>query len=251
MSIVVVGGAGRVGAHVARLLDQRGYEVRAVSRRSGVDALSGQGLAGALEGAEVLINATNAPAFDRPAAEAFFLATTRNLLEAGKAAGVRHHLLLSIVGADRLETTGYFKAKLAQEALTAESGEPYTILRSTQFFEFLPDIIRDGDEGGEVRVASARIQPVAAADAAADLAGLAIRAPVRGIGEIAGPDSYALADLVRSFMAKQGDGRPVIADAAAPYFGAPLANETLLAGINPRFGSTDFGAWLKQFGSGR
>jgi uncharacterized protein YbjT (DUF2867 family) len=248
VSIVIVGGAGRVGSHLTERLDKGGYEVRSVSRRSGVNALTGEGLKAALTGAEVLIDVTNAPSFDGPTAEAFFQTTTRNLLAAGQAAGVRHHLLLSIVGADRLETTGYFKAKLAQEALVASSGAAYSILRSTQFFEFLDDIIRDGDEGDQIRVAAARIQPIAAVDAASDLAGLAVRAPVGGIGEVAGPDGFALADLVRSLLTARGDQRPVIADSTATYFGAPLSNETLLAGMNPRFGSTAFSTWLRQHG---
>lgn len=248
MFIVIVGGAGRVGGPLTRLLEDRGYDVRSLSRRTGVNILTGEGLVEGLEGAEVVVNVTNAPAFDGDTAGEFFQKSTENLVAAGKEAGVRHHLLLSIVGADRLETTGYFKAKLAQEALVAASGEPFTILRATQFFEFLPAIIEDGDEGDQVRVAAARIQPVAAEDVAADLAALAVRAPVLGIAEIAGPDGYALKDLVSGVMAAKGDTRTVIADPAADYFGAPLANETLLAGMNPRFGSTDFAAWLRRQG---
>lgn len=247
MKIVVIGGLGLVGESVVEILADQEVEVVAASRRTGVDVITGQGLRTALDGADVVIDVVNSPSFEDALALSFFETATRRLLACEAEAGVRHHVALSIVGAERLHGSGYFRAKLAQERRVASGSVPYTLLRATQFFEFLGAILRDGEEGGAVRLASARIQPIAADDVAIALAKLAMRPPANATIEVAGPDTFRLAELVQAFMAATGDPRPVVADPRAPYFGTVLGEETLMAGETPRFGHTEFERWLRRW----
>ncbi|MES2035927.1 MAG: SDR family oxidoreductase [Pseudomonadota bacterium] len=246
MKIVVMGGAGRLGAGVTEILAQD-HEVVAASRRSGVDVLTGRGLAEVLIGADVVIDVLNSPSFEDAAALAFFETSTRRLLDMEIEAGVGHHVALSIVGAERLIGSGYFRAKLAQERQVMGAGLPYTLLRATQFFEFLGAIVENGAKDGEIRLAPARIQPIAADDVAFALSRLAIAPPRDAIIEVAGPDPWRLDEIVRAFLAATGDPRRVVADPEALYFGTPLNDETLMAGEVPRFGHTEFDAWLRRW----
>jgi len=245
MKIVVMGGSGQVGAAVVARLASRGHEVIAASRRTGVDVITGAGLSEILDGAEVVIDVTNSPSFEEEVAGPFFATSTARLLEAEAQAGVGRHIALSIVGAERLHANGYFRAKLAQEQQVRASGAPFTILRATQFFEFLGAIVNSSLQGDQVHLAPARIQPVAAADVAAALADLALARPADAVLELAGPDPFHLDQIARTFMAATGDRRQVVADPQALYFGTLLSDETLMAGSTPRFGHTDFDAWLR------
>jgi uncharacterized protein YbjT (DUF2867 family) len=247
MKIVVIGGAGRVGAGVVALLAGQGHEVTAASRRTGVDVITGAGLREALAGAEVVVDVVNSPSFEDEVALRFFETSTRNLLAVEAETGVSRHVAISIVGAERLSANGYFRAKHLQERMVQAAGFPHTILRSTQFFEFIEAIVRASTVGGQVWLAPARIQPIAAADAAQALAQLAVAPASDAVVEIAGPDSFRLDELVGAFMAATGDTRPVVADPAALYFGTALNDETLMAGENLRFGRTDFDAWLARW----
>lgn len=248
MKIVVIGGSGLVGASVVEILqDQDEHEVVAASRRTGVDAFTGEGLAEALAGVDVVVDVVNAPSFEDEVAQPFFETSTRNLLTAGAAAGVGHHIALSIVGAERLVGSGYFRAKQAQEQEVRIGPTPYTILRATQFFEFLGAIARDGERDDEIHLASARIQPIAADDVAIALSKLARTRPANATIEVAGPDSFRLDGIVRDFMAATGDETPVLADPNALYFGTLLDEETLMAGDTPRFGNTEFDRWLRRW----
>lgn len=247
MKIVVMGGSGLVGAHLVARLARQGYEVVAASRRTGVDVISGAGLREALSGADLVVDVTNSPSFEDEVAASFFETATRNLLAAEADAGVGHHLALSIVGAERLSANGYFRAKLAQERQIAAGPVPYTLLRATQFFEFLGAIVRASVDGDAIRLAPARIEPIAAQDVAATLANLAGMRPVDSVVEIAGPDPFRLDEIVRRYLAAVGDPRPVITDTQALYFGAVLTDETLMGGNTPRFGPTEFDAWLRRW----
>ncbi len=246
MKIVVAGGTGVVGAKLVDLLRRQGHEVRIAARAAGVDVLTGQGLEDIMIGADVVVDVLNSPSFDDEPAMAFFETSSRNLLEAAAAEGISHYLALSIVGCERLQTSGYFRAKLAQEKLIREGGVPYSILRSTQFFEFLDAVVADSLDGEVVRLAPARVQFIAAMDVAAALADIAGRAPAHDTIEVAGPDPFRLDDLVRRFLAASRHARPVVADPEALYFGAPLGVQTLIAGATPRFGHTDFDQWLRR-----
>lgn len=247
MKIVVMGGSGLVGASVAELLAKQGCEVVAASRRTGVDAISGVGLARVLTGADVVVDVLNSPSFDDDVALEFFGASTHHLLAQEEAAGVGHHVALSIVGAERLSGNGYFRAKLAQERQVRAGGVPYTLLRATQFFEFMGAIADAGQVGDEVRLAPARIQPIAARDVAVALSQLACATPENATVELAGPDPYRLDAIVGAFLTAKCDPRTVIADPSALYFGTVLSDETLMAGEVPRFGHTEFDAWLRRW----
>lgn len=251
MKVVVIGGTGLVGARVAVLLAAQGLEVVVASRRTGVDVITGAGLASALNGADVVIDALNAPSFEDEVALSFFQTATQRLLAAETEAGVGHHVALSIVGAERLHANGYFRAKLAQEELVRSGSTPFTVLRATQFFEFLAAIVQASANGGEVRLAPARVQPIAAVDVAAALASLAPLAPKNATVELAGPDPFRLDEIVRTFMAASGDMRQVVTDPQALYFGTVLNDETLMAGTIPRFGPTDFDTWLRRWARAR
>jgi uncharacterized protein YbjT (DUF2867 family) len=246
MKIVVAGGTGCVGARLAEILRRQGHEVLIAARASGVDVITRQGLDEVMVGADVVIDVLNSPSFDDAPAMAFFQTSSRNLLEAASAEGVRHYLALSIVGCERLQGSGYFRAKLAQENLVRDGGVPYSILRATQFFEFLDRVVDDGLDGDVVRLAPARVQFIAAEDVAAALADIVDRAPANDTLEVAGPDPFRLDDLVQRFMTARQDERPVVAEPTALYFGTPLGDETLIADGNPRFGHTEFDLWLQR-----
>lgn len=246
MRIVVIGGSGLIGSNVVRRLARDGHEVAAASPSSGVDLLTGAGLAEVLEGAQVVVDVANAPSFDDDAVVAFFDTAGRNLLAAGRAAGVGHHLALSVVGTERLQHSGYFRAKAAQEALIKASPLPYTLLRATQFFEFVGRIVDAGVQRDAVHLSPALIQPVAADDVSAVLAGLALGVPLNDTVEVAGPDRFPLDELARKFLAARQDARPVVADVRARYFGSELDDRTLIPGSGHRVGTTRFHRWLDR-----
>lgn len=246
MKIVVIGGSGLIGTKLVSKLRQAGHEVVAASPASGVNTFTGEGLAAVLAGSTVVVDLVNAPSFEDHAVLEFFATTGRNLLAAEGAAGVRHHLALSVVGADRLPESGYLRAKLAQERLIKTSGVPYTILRSTQFFEFVTRIANSGADGEVIRLSPALVQPVAADDVATALAELTIGPPLNAIVEVAGPDACPLDKLARKVLAASGDRRQVIADVHARYFGAALDDRSLTPGNAPRLGSIRFEDWLSH-----
>jgi uncharacterized protein YbjT (DUF2867 family) len=246
MKIVVIGGSGLIGTKLVNRLREKGHDVLAASPNSGVNTITGGGLAEALAGAEVVVDVANSPSFEDKAVLEFFQTAGRNLLAAEAAAGVGHHLALSVVGADRLPESGYLRAKMAQENLIKASGIPYTILRSTQFFEFISGIIKSSTVGDEIRLSPALLQPVASDDVAAALSELAVGAPLNATVEVAGPEAYPLDKIARTFMATNGDQRPVIADVHARYFGTELDDQSLTPGVHPRFAPTRFEDWLSQ-----
>lgn len=242
MKIVIIGGSGLIGKKLAGLLQQRGHEVVAASPSTGVNTLTGEGLATTLKGATVVVDVSNSPSFADAAALEFFETSTRNLLAAEKAAGVGHHLALSVVGADRLPDSGYMRAKVAQERLIKAGGVPYSIVRATQFFEFLGGIAGSGT--GPVHLPTAPMQPMAANDVAAGLAEVADGPPLNTTIELAGPETLPMAEFVGRFLAASGDKRTVIADPQARYFGAALDDRGLNPGDNPRLSPTRFETWI-------
>ena len=246
MKIVVIGGSGLIGSNIVSRLRLNGHEIVAASPSTGVNTITGQGLAAALDGAQVVLDVANSPSFEDRAVLEFFETSSRNLLAAEANAGVEHHLALSIAGADRLPESGYFRAKVAQENLIKASKIPYTILRATQFFEFIEGIVNAGDDSGTIRLSPALIQPIASDDVSAVLADLAVGAPINATVEVGGPDRFPLDDLARKFLAMRGDKRQVIADVHARYFGSELDDRSLVAGDNARIGSTRFQNWLSR-----
>ncbi|WP_437708372.1 SDR family oxidoreductase [Sorangium sp. So ce448] len=244
MKIVVIGGTGLIGAKLVRRLRQKGHEVVAASPSTGVNSLTGEGLAGALAGAEVVVDVANAPSFEDKAVLDFFETSGRNLLAAEAAAGVKHHVALSVVGTDRMLGSGYFRAKMAQEALIEASGIPSTILRATQFFEFMDGIARSSADAERVRLSSAQLQPIAAEDVAEALADVTLGAPVNGIVEVAGPERRPLAEFVGKYLSAKKDRREVIADTEAPYFGLRIDDRSLTPGDGARVMPTRFDDWL-------
>jgi uncharacterized protein YbjT (DUF2867 family) len=247
MKIVIIGGTGLIGKKLVTKLHARGHEVLAASPGTGVNAVTGEGLAQALTGAQVVIDVANSPSWEDKAVLAFFEASTRNLLAAEAEAGVTHHVALSIVGTDRLPQNGYFRAKMAQEALIKASSIPYTILRSTQFFEFLNGIAQSSADGEAIRLSSAFIQPIFSDDVAQALADVTLSAPANSTVDLAGPERLRLDELVRRYLSAIKDARQVITDIKAPYFGAELSEDSLVPiGANPRLGSTRFADWLAQ-----
>ena len=252
MKIVVIGGSGLIGSKVVNILRQRGHEVVAASPSSGVNTLTGAGLAEALAGAQVVVDVANSPSFeDKPAME-FFEISGRNLLAAEKTAGVKHHVALSVVGTDRLtgsgpgSLSGYFRAKMAQENLIKASGIPFTIVHATQFFEFVKGIAQSGSDGSTVRLSSVLMQPMAADDVAAAVADVALGQPVNGILEVAGPDQIRQDELVRQYLRATGDPRKVVTDDKPLYFGIDVNDQSLVPGPNPRLGGTRFEDWLSR-----
>lgn len=244
MKIVVIGGTGLIGGKVVALLAAGRHQVVAASPSSGVDTLTGAGVAGVVEGADVVVDVTNAPDFGR--SMEFFTTSTRHQLEAGSAAGVRHHVALSVVGAERVAAAGspYLRAKVAQEELIAASGVPFTILRATQFFEFLRTIAATSTQGDVVRLSPALMQPVAADDVAAAVAEIAVAAPAQGVVELGGPERLPADELVRRVLAADGDPRVVEADPALGYFGATVDDTSLVTGDDARIGAVRFAEWL-------
>jgi uncharacterized protein YbjT (DUF2867 family) len=246
MKIVVIGGTGLIGTKLVNKLRQSGHEVAAASPASGVNTITGEGLADALAGTQVVVDVANSPSFEDKAVLEFFETSSRNLLAAEAAAGVGHHLVLSVVGTERLLESGYFRAKMAQEKLIKTSKIPYTIVRSTQFFEFLGGIAQSGTDGQTVRLSPALVQPIASDDVAAAMADVTVGAPVNGTVEIAGPERVTLAELVQRFLSATQDPRKVIADVHARYFGLELNDQSLTPGDNPRIGPTRLGDWLSR-----
>jgi len=246
MKIVVIGGSGLIGTKLVNKLRQLGHEVVAASPSSGVNTITGEGLAEALAGAQVVVDVTNSPSREDKAVMEFFETSSRNLLAAEAAAGVGHHVALSVVGTDRLLESGYFRAKMAQENLIKASGVPYTILRSTQFFEFVGGIAQEATDGKTVRLPSALMQPVVSDDVAAALADITLGAPVNGTVELAGPEQIRLDELVRRYLSANQDARQVITDVNARYYGLKLNDQSLTPGDNPRIGPTRFEDWLSH-----
>jgi uncharacterized protein YbjT (DUF2867 family)/quercetin dioxygenase-like cupin family protein len=252
MKIVVIGGSGLIGSKVVNILRRRGHEVVAASPSSGVNTLTGEGLAEALTGAQVVVDVANSPSFeDKPALD-FFETSGRNLLAAEKAAGVKHHVALSVVGTDRLtgsgagSLSGYFRAKMAQENLIKASGIPFTIVHATQFFEFVKSITQSATGGSEIRLSSVLMQPIVSDDVAAAVAEVALGEPVNGMIEIAGPDQIRQDELVRQYLSATGDARKVITDDNTGYFGIAVNDQSLVPGDNPRLGPTHFAEWLSR-----
>ncbi|RSD11909.1 SDR family oxidoreductase [Amycolatopsis eburnea] len=244
MKIVVIGGSGLIGSKLVRKLTAHGHEAVPASPESGVNTLTGEGLAEVLAGAQVLVDVSNSPSFADDAVLEFFRTSTGNLLAAGERAGVGHHVALSVVGTGRLAESGYFRAKIAQEKLIEESGRPYSIVHATQFFEFVGSIAQAATEGNTVRLSDARIQPMAAEDVATAVGRVATGAPLNGTVEVAGPEQFGLDELIRTGLAFRGDPREVVTDPDARYFGALLDKDMLLPGPGARLAATRFADWL-------
>lgn len=246
MKIVVIGGNGLIGTKLVKNLRQLGHDVVAASRASGIDVLTGAGLAEAMTGAQVVVDVTNSPSWEDKAVLEFFETSTRHLLAAEAAAGVGHHVALSVVGTERLLASGYFRAKMAQEKLIEASPVPYTIVRATQFFEFVGGIAQSATEGQTVRLSPALFQPIVSDDVAAALAEVVVGAPLNGMVELAGPERVPLDKLVGRFLSLTGDPRQVVTDVHARYFGLELNDQSLTPGDNPRIGPTRFEDWLNR-----
>jgi uncharacterized protein YbjT (DUF2867 family) len=244
MKIVVIGGSGRVGSNVVSRLVAQGHDAVPASPATGVDTITGEGLADVMAGADVVVDVANAPVWDDDAVREFFTTSSRNLLAAERDAGVGHHLAVSIVGADLLPDSGYLRAKVAQEAEIDAGSVPYTILRSTQFFEFLPQIVETGAEGDSVRLSTGQMQFVAVDDVAATVAELATGAPVGGRVELGGPEALGIDDWARRLFAATGDKRTVVSDPHALYFGTELKGGELTTGDGARIGAVDFDTWF-------
>jgi uncharacterized protein YbjT (DUF2867 family) len=246
MKIVVIGGTGLIGSKLVEKLREHGHEAVPASPDSGVNTLTGEGLAEVLEGAAVVVDVSNSPSFEDEAVLAFFETSTRNLLEAEAAAGVGHHVALSVVGTDRLSESGYFRAKIAQETLIEGSPIPYSIVHATQFFEFVKSIADAATDGDTVRLAPVLIQPMAADDVAAAVGRTAVGPSVNSIVEVAGPEQFRLDEFIRRGLEERDDPREVIADPDARYFGARLDERTLVPGDDAGLAETHFEDWLSQ-----
>jgi uncharacterized protein YbjT (DUF2867 family) len=246
MKFVIIGGSGLIGKKLVKMLREKGHEVVPASPSSGVNTLTGEGLSAALSGARVVVDVANSPSFeDKPVLE-FFETSGRNLLAAEKVAGVRHHVALSVVGTDGLQASGYFRAKMAQEKLIKASSIPYTIVRATQFFEFVGGIAESGRDGQQVRLSPAMMQPIASDDVAAALADVAIAEPLNGTVDVAGPEPIRMDELVRRFLKAHGDSREVVTDPQAGYFGTAVDDRSLRPAGEARIGPTRYGDWLSK-----
>jgi uncharacterized protein YbjT (DUF2867 family) len=246
MRVVVIGGTGLIGSKVVAILREGGHEAVPASPSTGVDTITGKGLAGVMTGADVVVDVSNAPVWDDDAVREFFTVSTRNLLAAERDAGVAHHLAVTIVGADLLPDSGYLRAKVAQEAEIDTGGVPHTILRATQFFEFLPQIAEAGAEGETVRLSTGLMQLVTADDVAATVAELATGAPVNGRIELGGPEALGIDAWARRLFAATGDERTVVSDPHARYYGTELKAGELTPGDAARIGATDFDTWFAK-----
>ena len=246
MKIVVIGGSGLIGSKLVRKLREHGHEAVAASPDSGVNTLTGEGLAEALTGASVVVDVSNSPSWEDAAVLNFFETSTRNLLSYEAAARVGHHVALSVVGTDRLSESGYFRAKIAQEKLIKESSIPYSIVQATQFFEFLKGLADISMVGGKVHVPAVLFQPMAADDVASGVATVALGQPINGTVEIGGPEQFRIDELVRRRLASLNDPREVVADPNALYSGAKISDKTLVPGNDARLGETRFEVWLTQ-----
>ena len=246
MKIVVIGGSGLIGSKLVTKLRERGHEAVAASPSSGVNSLTGEGLAEAMKGASVVVDVSNSPSWEDAAVLKFFETSTRNLLSHEAAAGVGHHVALSVVGSERLLESGYFRAKIAQENLIKNSSIPYSIVRATQFFEFVKGLADTSMDGGKVHLPAVLFQPMAADDVATAVAGVAVEAPVNGMVEVGGPERFRLDELVRRRLSQLNDSREVITDPNARYSGAKVDERTLTPGKDARLGETRFETWLTQ-----
>lgn len=246
MKIVVIGGGGLIGSKVVSRLKAQGHDALPASPSTGVDVVTGRGLAEALAGTGVVVDVSNSPSFEADAAMAFFRGSGTNLARVEKEAGVRHHVALSVVGTERMQDSGYFRAKLVQEQLIKESGVPYTIVRATQFFEFLRAIASDGAADDRVRLSTASFQPIAAADVARVVADAALAAPLNDTIEIAGPERQPMSELVARYLKATNDAREVVGDPRALYFGSRLDDGTLVPAVAQRIGAIHLDDWIRQ-----
>lgn len=246
MKIVVIGGSGLIGSRLVKLLGEAGHEALAASPRNGVNSVTGEGLSEALAGAEVVVDVTNAPSWEPQAVLDFFRASARNLGKSEVAAGVRHHVALSIVGCDRTSDNAYFAAKVAQEEAIAAAGVPHTIVRATQFMEFIGGIADFSTIDGTVRLGDGLFQPIAADDVASMLAQIALCPPQNGIVEIAGPDRASFAEIMTRYLRATGDARPVVTDSEARYYGGLVEQQSLVPLGDARIGRIDLDGWLTQ-----
>jgi uncharacterized protein YbjT (DUF2867 family) len=246
MKIVVIGGTGLIGSKLVTKLREHGHEVVAAALNTGVNTITGEGLSEAVKGASVVVDVSNSPSLEGAVALPFFETSTRNLLAAEAAAGVRHHVALSVVGTERMAGSGYMRAKMAQESLIKGSSIPYTIVHATQFFEFLKGIAADATDGDRVRVAPVFIQPMAADDVASAVGRVAVGTPVNGTVEVGGPKRFRFDEFIREGLRAQGDPREVVADPRTRYFGVELAERTLVPNDDAQLGETRFEDWLSQ-----
>lgn len=246
MKFVIIGGSGLIGSKVCKNLQDLGHEVISASPSSGINVITGEGLADALKGADVVVDVANSPSFEDHAALHFFETAGHNLFAAEKVAGTQHHVALSVVGTERMLDSGYFRAKMAQEKLIKASGVPYTILRATQFFEFVGAIAYSGGEDGNtIHLTSAALQPVASVDVAAALTAIAQKAPINQTVEVAGPDRRPIVEFVSEYLKHTKDPREAVSDDTVPYFGASINDKSLTPGDNPIVGATRFEDWLE------
>ncbi|WP_353189928.1 SDR family oxidoreductase [Pandoraea pnomenusa] len=246
MKIVVIGGTGLIGAKVVKRLASQGHEVIAAAPSTGINALTGEGLSQALTGADVVVDVANSPSFEDAAVLHFFETSGRNLAVAEKVAGVKHHVALSVVGTDKLAQSGYFRAKIAQEALIRKAGIPYTIVHSTQFLEFLGAIVQSAGQTDAIRLTTALIQPIASDDVVHAVADAAVLPPTNAVFDIAGPERFPMSGLVQRYLKDIGDPRAVVADPDALYFGALLQEGTLVPEGEARLGGISYSDWMRS-----
>jgi len=249
MRIVVIGGTGLIGSRLVKNLQEKGHELIAASPKRGINSVTGEGLAEALKGASVVVDVTNSPSWEDAAVLDFFKTSTRNLLAYGANAGVAHHIALSVVGTERLLASGFFRAKFAQEELIKVSSVPYTIIRATQFFEFVKQIVDYSTQGNEVRMPPALIQPMAADDVASAVADFAMKPALNGTVDIAGPDQFPLVELARLYLDAKHDPRKAISDPQGRYYGIEVSERALVPENGARLSETRFETWLKQSGT--
>jgi uncharacterized protein YbjT (DUF2867 family) len=246
MKIVVIGGTGLIGSKLVSKLRQLDHTVVPASPETGVNSITGQGLNEVLKDADVVVDVSNSPSFEDKAVMDFFKTSTTNLLAAAKQAKVKHYVALSIVGTDRLPGSGYLRAKVAQEDLIKKSGIPYSILRSTQFFEFAPRIAQEGTSGNEVHISTGTIQPIASDETVAALADVVINRPINGTVEVGGPVRMPMSEFIRHYLTQTDDSRQVVADPHALYFGVEINDTSLATGENARFGKIKYEDWLHK-----
>lgn len=245
MKIVVIGGTGLIGSKLVKRLQANQHDVVAASPASGVNTVTGQGLQEALDGAQVVVDVANSPSFEDNAVMEFFQSSSRNIMAAEAAAGVGHHIALSVVGTERLQESGYFRAKLAQETIIRGANIPFTLVHSTQFFEFMFGIAQAGAEGNTVHLSPAMMQPIHSDDVADALADVVLMPPLNEVTEVAGPESIRICDAVQNYLRQIGDNREIITDPQARYFGAILDDSTLMPSKEARIGRTPFSQWVK------
>lgn len=247
MNITIIGGTGLIGRKLAAILKNQGHNVTAASPSTGVNTLTGEGLLQALTGADILVDVANSPSFEDEAVMDFFATAGRNIAAAAEKAGVKHHIALSVVGTQRMQSSGYFRAKAAQEDIIRSTPVPFTVVHATQFFEFVTTIAAAYTQGDLIPLPPSLLQPIAADDVAAALARVTGESPANGIIEIAGPEKIGIDELVRRYLAATGDSRRVVTDPAAGYFGAPIDDRTLTPDDGARLSTTRFDTWLEQF----